>query len=45
VIPLGGRNDPINPAGIAYYRDLIDSLLANGIMPFVMLFHWDLPQE
>ncbi|QRV84762.1 glycoside hydrolase family 1 protein [Ceratobasidium sp. AG-Ba] len=44
VIPLGGRNDPINPQGIKFYSDLIDELLAAGITPFVTLYHWDLPQ-
>lgn len=44
VIPLGGRNDPINPKGLKYYGDLVDELLANGIIPMITLFHWDLPQ-
>ncbi|KAJ3056274.1 Beta-glucosidase 1B [Rhizophlyctis rosea] len=44
IIPLGGREDPINPEGIAWYNQFIDALLANGITPFVTLFHWDLPQ-
>lgn len=44
IIPLGGKDDPINEAGIQYYSTLIDELLANGITPFVTLFHWDTPQ-
>ncbi|VDB86437.1 unnamed protein product [Peniophora sp. CBMAI 1063] len=44
IIPLGGRNDPINPAGIAWYSNFIDELIANGITPFITLYHWDLPQ-
>ncbi|KAF2464657.1 beta-glucosidase [Lindgomyces ingoldianus] len=44
IIPLGGADDPVNEEGIKYYSDLIDELLANGITPFVTLFHWDIPQ-
>ncbi|KAB5590216.1 Beta-glucosidase [Ceratobasidium theobromae] len=45
IIPLGGRNDPVNPLGIKFYSDFIDALLAAGITPFVTLYHWDLPQN
>ncbi|KAK7027949.1 Beta-glucosidase 1B [Paramarasmius palmivorus] len=44
IIPLGGRDDPINPKGIEFYSKLIDALLERGIIPFVTLYHWDLPQ-
>jgi beta-glucosidase len=36
VIPLGGRDDPVNPLGIKFYSDLIDGLLSYGITPFVV---------
>ena len=36
VIPLGGRGDPVNEAGIKYYRDIIEELVKNGITPFVV---------
>ncbi|KAJ4248749.1 hypothetical protein NW762_012587 [Fusarium torreyae] len=44
LIPLGGRSDPINEKGIAFYNDLIDLLLQKNIEPVVTLFHWDTPQ-
>jgi beta-glucosidase len=44
IIPLGGRHDPVNEKGIAFYHDLIDRLLARGIEPVVTLYHWDAPQ-
>ncbi|KAK7436604.1 hypothetical protein CaCOL14_006260 [Colletotrichum acutatum] len=43
IIPVGGRNDPINQAGLDHYIKFVDDLLETGITPFITLFHWDLP--
>lgn len=32
-------------AGVKFYSDLIDELLANGIEPYITLFHWEMPYE
>ncbi len=42
VLPSG--TGAVNPAGLDFYDRLVDALLANGIEPYVTLYHWDLPQ-
>lgn len=37
-----GRGRP-NQKGVDHYDRVIDDLLANGIEPYVTMFHWDLP--
>lgn len=41
IIPDGDGD--INSKGIEFYNKVIDCLLANGIQPFVTLYHFDLP--
>ena len=42
VRPDGGA---LNPKGIDFYRRLVDELLDAGIMPWLTLYHWNLPQR
>lgn len=35
---------PVNPAGVRFYRELVEGLVAAGIRPVLTLYHWDLPQ-
>jgi beta-glucosidase len=35
---------PLNPAGVRFYRRLVEGLLDRGIEPIATLYHWDLPQ-
>ena len=43
LIPEGkGR---VNEEGVRFYNEVIDELLANDIIPFPTMYHWDLPQS
>ncbi|EYU40002.1 hypothetical protein MIMGU_mgv1a023593mg, partial [Erythranthe guttata] len=44
LIPRGKLSRGVNKEGITFYNNVINELLANGIKPFVTIFHWDLPQ-
>jgi beta-glucosidase len=37
-----GTGQP-NPVGMDHYKRVVDELFANGITPYITLFHWDLP--
>ncbi|HET6297925.1 MAG TPA: GH1 family beta-glucosidase [Kribbella sp.] len=34
----------INQKGLDHYRRVVDELLARDVVPYVTLYHWDLPQ-
>ncbi|KAJ4711677.1 putative Beta-glucosidase [Melia azedarach] len=44
ILPNGKISGGVNQQGVAFYDNLIDHLISNGIEPFITLFHWDLPQ-
>jgi beta-glucosidase len=43
VIP--GGVGKVSDAGLSFYDQLVDGLLAAGIEPWITLFHWDYPLE
>lgn len=42
ILPAG--RGAVNAAGLDFYDRLVDGLLEANILPFVTLYHWDLPQ-
>jgi beta-glucosidase len=41
ILPAGTGS--VNPAGIDFYHRVIDACLKAGLIPYVTLYHWDLP--
>ncbi|KAG2645003.1 hypothetical protein PVAP13_2KG392505 [Panicum virgatum] len=44
ILPTGSLSGGINKEGVAFYNSLINEVIANGLKPFVTIFHWDTPQ-
>ncbi|XP_057800502.1 beta-glucosidase 12-like isoform X1 [Salvia miltiorrhiza] len=44
ILPRGKLSAGVNKAGIAFYNNVFNELLARGIIPFVTIFHWEVPQ-
>ncbi|CAN6182747.1 unnamed protein product [Urochloa humidicola] len=44
ILPTGSLSGGINKEGVAFYNNLINEVIANGLKPFVTIFHWDTPQ-
>jgi beta-glucosidase/6-phospho-beta-glucosidase/beta-galactosidase len=42
ILPTG-FTDVVNKAGINYYSNLINELIAHNITPMITLYHWELP--
>jgi len=42
VLPQG--KGQVNRKGLDYYKRLVDALLSKNIIPFITMFHWDMPQ-
>ena len=42
IFPTG--RGAVNQKGVDFYHRLIDAMLAQGLTPWVTMFHWDLPQ-
>ena len=43
ILPLG--KGEVNKEGIHFYHNVIDECLKNDLIPYVTLYHWDLPEE
>lgn len=42
ILPQG--TGAVNQAGIDFYHRIIDACLEEGLVPYITLYHWDLPQ-
>lgn len=40
-----GGTGAVSERGVAFYREIIESCRANGLEPWITLYHWDLPRS
>ncbi|XP_050224893.1 beta-glucosidase 24-like [Mercurialis annua] len=45
IIPSGKISEGISEEGIDFYNKVIDETIHNGMVPFVTIFHWNVPQD
>ncbi|XP_044744461.1 myrosinase 1-like [Coccinella septempunctata] len=44
ILPSALKGSELSTEGVIYYNNIIDELIANNIVPYVTIFHWDTPQ-
>ncbi|XP_019168138.1 PREDICTED: vicianin hydrolase-like [Ipomoea nil] len=44
ILPRGKISGGINQKGVEFYNNVFNEIVAQGMKPFVTLFHWDPPQ-
>ncbi|CAI0378580.1 unnamed protein product [Linum tenue] len=44
ILPNGKLSGRVNQKGVQHYNDVINEVIAQGLTPFVTLFHFDTPQ-
>lgn len=45
IVKDASGNIKYNKAGLDFYDNIVECCLANDIIPFITLYHWDLPQK
>lgn len=45
ILPGGKLSKGVNREGVEFYNSVINEAIAQGLKPFVTIFHWDSPQS
>lgn len=45
ILPSASKGSELSQDGVLYYNNIIDELIANDIVPYITIFHWDTPQS